>query len=58
LLLLLLLLLLSLLSGAARLPVLSFLHENVISDGIPGVMNANEKQKKCGGLSVHDEFFG
>jgi hypothetical protein len=56
--LLLLLLLLSLLSGAARLPVLSFLHENVISDGIPGVMNANEKQKKCGGLSVHDEFFG
>ena len=36
-----------LLSAAARLPVFSSLNKDVVSDGIPGVVNANEKEKQC-----------
>ena len=34
-----------LLRPAARLPVFSSLNKDVVSDGVPGVMNANEKEQ-------------
>ena len=33
-----------LLIAAARLPVISSLNEDVVSDGIPGIVNANEEE--------------